>query len=72
MSSMSNCFNFSFELPFPTDSPCAPLLVVDPGVNGVALESMVWVTGISRGAGVDFGEARGDGDECGDPDRFGD
>ena len=70
---MSYCFSFSLKLPFPTDSPCGALLAVEPGLNGVVLERMVCVTGMSSGTGDGLGEDEsGEGDDGPDPDTFGD
>ena len=56
---MSNCLSFSFPPPpaEPRVSFSGKLLAVDPGVNEGGMfdaESMVWVIGISRGAGDGF------------------
>lgn len=62
MSSTSNCLSLSLAAAAPTDSPLAPtpLLAMELGLKGVALESIVWVTGISRGTVAGLGEGRGD------------
>lgn len=37
-----------------------PLLFMEPGFRGLALERIVWVTGISRGTDAGFGDGTGD------------
>lgn len=69
---MSNCLSFSFP-PFPGGARASlkgKLLAVEPGVNEggiVDVESMVWVIGMSRGAGDGFVDgAEVDGAGAGD------